>query len=96
MHPDDFYGNHDRSNANTTTDLPSSIDTLDDAIAYLQRARATMGGNTKFRISLDEYSHNEDEYHKVEDILMIIGKKSMMASPYRGGEGAVGYVLLVH
>ena len=93
MHSDDFDGNHDRSNANSTPDLPSSIDTLDDAIAYLQRARATMGGETKFRLASDEYTHIRDEYSKVEDIIMILGKKSLMTSPYPDGEGCV---LLVH
>jgi hypothetical protein len=95
MHPDDFNGNHDRSNANSTPELPSGIDTLDDAIAYLQRARVTMGGKTKFRVALDEYTHVKDEYDKVEDIIMILGKKSLMTSPCPDGEGE-GCVLLVH
>jgi hypothetical protein len=84
MHPDDFYGNHDRSNANSTPNLPSSIDTLDDAIAYLQRARATMGGNVKFRLVCvcDGFEHDEDEYARVEDVILT-GNKSLMPKSHR-------------
>jgi hypothetical protein len=82
MHPDDFNGNHDRSNANSTPNLPSSIDTLDDAIAYLQRARATMGGNTKFRLVADGREHDEDYYARVEDVILT-GNKSLMPKSHR-------------
>jgi hypothetical protein len=80
MHPDDFNGNHDHRN--NTTELPSTIDTLDDAIAYLQRARATMGGKTKFRLVYDANEHDEDEYAPVGDVILT-GNKSLMPKSHR-------------
>ena len=82
MHPDDFNGGHDRRNANTTSELPSTIDTLDDAIAYLQRARATMGGKTKFRLVCDGNEDNEYEYAPVGDVILT-GNKSLMPKLHR-------------
>jgi hypothetical protein len=79
MHPDEFYSNR---NANSTPALPSSIDTLDDAIAYLQRARETMGGNVKFRLVCDGNEHDEDEYARVEDVILT-GNKSLMPKSHR-------------
>ena len=67
---------------NSTPNLPSSIDTLDDAIAYLQRARATVGGKTKFRLVCDGNEHDEDEYHDVGDVILT-GNKSLMPKSYR-------------
>jgi hypothetical protein len=83
MHPDDFNGNHDRRNtSNNTAELPSSIDTLDDAIAYLQRARATMGGNTKFRLVADGNEHDEDYYGPVGNVILT-GNNSLMLKSHR-------------
>jgi hypothetical protein len=76
MYPDDFYGNS--NNKSNTKQLPSGIDTLDDAIAYLQMARQTMGGNTKFRMVENGYSTDPDEYTQVNDVVLT-GNKSLMA-----------------
>jgi len=65
-------------NSNTSNALPSEIDTLDDAIAYLQKARQTMGGNVKFRMLENGYSTDPDEYMQVGDVVLI-GNKSLMA-----------------
>jgi hypothetical protein len=92
MHPDEFHGNHDHRN--TTAELPSSIDTLDDAIAYLQRARATMGGNTKFRIVADYHWHVEDEYAPVGDVILTEAYKSLMPKSHRRQENE--YVLFCY
>jgi hypothetical protein len=93
MHHDDFNGNPDLINAVSTPNLPSSIDTLDDAIAYLQRARQTMGGNTKFRLVCDGHEHDVDEYFQVEDVILT-GNKSLMPKSHRK-EGN-DYVLFCH
>jgi len=79
MHPDVF--DPSRSN-NTSKELPSSIDTLDDAIAYLQRARSTMGGNTKFRLVCADYTHDSDEYRNVVDVVLT-GNKSLLPKAHR-------------
>jgi hypothetical protein len=76
MNPDDFYGN--RNTSNNKNALPSGIDTLDDAIAYLQMARQTMGGNAKFRMVENGYSTDPDEYRQVDDVVLT-GNKSLMA-----------------
>ena len=62
--------------------LPSTIDTLDDAIAYLQLARQTMGGNTKFRIACADYTHDSDEYRDVVDVVLT-GNKSLLPKAHR-------------
>ena len=81
MHPDDFHGNHDHRN--TSNALPSEIDTLDDAIAYLQKARQTMGGNTKFRVVDNSYTKEWNEYQCVNDVILT-GNKSLMAKSRSG------------
>jgi hypothetical protein len=91
MHPDDFYGNHDHRN--TSNALPSEINTLDDAIAYLQKARQTMGGNTKFRVVDNSYTKEWDEYQPVNDVILT-GNKSLMAKS-RSGDNE-DYVLFVY
>jgi len=91
MHPDDFYGNS--NNKSNTKELPSEIDTLDDAIAYLQKARQTMGGNTKFRVVDNSYTKEWDEYQCVNDVILT-GNKSLMAK-YRSGDNE-DYVLFVY
>jgi len=84
MHPDDFNGNHDhRNTSNNTAELPSGIDTLDDAIDYLQRARATMGGKTKFRLVADCHRHVEEEYAPVVDVILTGVYNSLMPKSHR-------------
>ena len=78
MH-DDFGPS--RSN-NTSKELPSRLDTLDDAIAYLQLARQTMGGNTKFRLVCADYTHDSDEYRDVVDVVLT-GNKSLLPKAHR-------------
>ena len=79
MHPDDFHSSKSRS---TSKELPSTIDTLDDAIAYLQLARQTMSGNTKFRIVCADYTHDSDEYREVVNVVLT-GNKSLMPVAHR-------------
>jgi hypothetical protein len=71
MNPD-FIGSNSSCNS-----LPSSIDNLDDAIAYLCKARETMGGKTKFRLSCADYIGDSDEYRQVDDVVLT-GTKSLM------------------
>jgi len=85
---DDYKFNSNNSNA-----LPSEIDTLDDAIAYLQRARQTMGGNTKFRVVDNSYTKEWDEYQFVIDVILT-GNKSLMAKSRSGNNE--DYVLFVY
>lgn len=92
MHPDDFYGNSNNK-SNTSNALPSEINTLDDAIAYLQKARQTMGGNTKFRVVDNSYTKEWDEYQPVNDVILT-GNKSLMAKSRRGDNE--DYVLFVY
>lgn len=81
------------SSSNTSNKLPSQIDTLDDVIAYLQKARETMGGNAKFRLAADWNQHDIDEYQLVDDVLLT-GNKSLMEKSHRNsGED---YVLFVY
>jgi len=80
------------SNVNNNK-LPSQINTLDDAIAYLQRARQTMGGNTKFRMVDSGYTTDSDEYQYVDDVILT-GNKSLMAKPGRNDNE--DYVLFVY
>jgi hypothetical protein len=65
-------------NSNNSNKLPSEIDTLDDAIAYLQVARETMGGNAKFRMVADGEETDTDCYYRVNDVVLT-GNKSLMA-----------------
>ena len=91
MHPDDFYGNS--NNKSNSKELPSSIDTLDDAIAYLQKARQTMGGDVKFRIvAADEESYVE-EYREVNNVILT-GQQSLMGRMNGSSNGE--YVLFVY
>ena len=92
MHTDDFYGNNDHHNTNNSN-LPSSIDTLDDAIAYLQRARQTMGGKTKFRLVSDNYEYDSDEYSRVDDVILT-GRSSLMKKSHNKDENE--FVLFVY
>jgi len=80
-------------NSNTSNALPSEIDTLDDAIAYLQKARQTMGGNTKFRVVDNSYTKEWDEYQFVVDVILT-GNKSLMAKSRSGNNE--DYVLFVY
>ena len=73
--------------------LPSEINTLDDAIAYLQKARETMGGNVKFRLVVDGEEHNSDEYCRVDDV-MLTGNKSLKEKSHRNSNG--DYVLFIY
>jgi hypothetical protein len=91
MHPDDFYGN--RNTSDNSNALPSEIDTLDDAIAYLQRARQTMGGNAKFRIVTSEEQNNTDWYYQVDDVVLT-GNNSLMAKSRPNDN--VEYVLFLY
>lgn len=79
--------------SNTSNALPSEIDTLDDAIAYLQKARETMGGNVKFRLVADGEEYNSDEYYRVEDV-MLTGNKSLKKKSHRNSNG--DYVLFIY
>jgi len=80
-------------NSNTSNALPSEIDTLDDAIAYLQKARQTMGGNAKFRVVDNSYTKEWDEYQFVIDVILT-GNKSLMAKSRSGNNE--DYVLFVY
>ncbi len=78
MHPDEFYSSKARS---TSKELPYLIDTLDDAIAYLQLARQTMSGNAKFRLACADYTHLVDEYRDVVDV--VLTGKSLLPKAHR-------------
>lgn len=75
MTPDDFRKFEPKQ-------LPSTLNTLDDAIAYLQLARQTMGGNTKFRLVCADYTHDSDEYQEVSDVVLT-GNKSLLPKARR-------------
>ena len=81
------------SPSNTSNTLPSEIDTLDDVIAYLQKARETMGGKVKFRLVVDGEEHNSDEYCRVDDV-MLTGNKSLKEKSHRNSNG--DYVLFIY
>ena len=90
----DFYDSKARSEARSTSkQLPSTIDTLDDAIAYLLLARQTMGGNTKFRLACGDYTDDCDEYREVSDIVLR-GNKSLLPKARRNDDE--DYVLFVY
>ena len=81
------------SPSNTSNALPSEIDTLDDVIAYLQKARETMGGKVKFRLVADGEEYNSDEYCRVDDV-MLTGNKSLKEKSHRNSNG--DYVLFIY
>jgi hypothetical protein len=82
------------SSSSSCNSLPSSIDTLDDAIAYLQKARETMGGKVKFRLSCADYITDSDEYHQVGDVVLTGTKSLMNRNSFRSENGE--YVLFVY
>ena len=87
----DFIGSNSSCNS-----LPSTIDTLDDAIAYLQKARETMGGKTKFRLSNSYHSITDsDEYVQVDDVVLM-GTKSLMNRKKSFSSENEEYVLFVY
>ena len=81
------------SPSNTSNALPSEIDTLDDVIAYLQKARETMGGKVKLRLVVDGEEYNPDEYCQVNDV-MLTGNKSLKEKSRRNSNG--DYVLFIY
>lgn len=60
-----------------STPFPTSINTVDDAIAYLQKARKSVGGNAPFRMVSDEESEFSNIYKKPFDVV-IKEQKSLM------------------
>ena len=93
MHPDDFYS--DKSNS-ASRELPSKIDTLDDAIAYLQMARHTKGGDVKFRLVDDSYTHDSGHYREVSDVVLKTtgGSRFLMSKSRRDDDE--DYVLFAY
>lgn len=88
--------NSDFIGSDCSSNLPSTIDTLDDAIRYLQEARKVVGGDTKFRI-VGEYEENDsDEYRMLNDVI-IKGRKSLMKKKVRHNDNDnESFVLFVH
>lgn len=73
--------------------LPSEIDTLDDAIAYLQKARQTMGGDVKFRIVSAGVETYVEDYREVDNVILT-GQQSLMGKMNGSSNGE--YVLFVY
>ena len=74
-----------------SSSLPSTIDTLDDVIAYLCEARKTVGGDTKFRIVAEYNANDSDEYRTANDVVLT-GKQSLR----HNARIQDTYVLFVH
>lgn len=86
--------NSDFIGSDCSSNLPSTIDTLDDAIRYLQEARKVVGGDTKFRIVGEYEVDDSDEYRMLDDVILK-GSKSLMKKKVCHNDNE-SFVLFVH
>jgi hypothetical protein len=87
--------NSDFMSGSAGTSLPKDINTLDDAIAYLNEVRKSIGGDVKFRLCASDYVGDTDEYQTVSDVAAYGCKSFMSRNTFRSGENDT-YVLLTY
>jgi hypothetical protein len=86
MHPDEFYSNQPKESV-----VPLNINTVGDAIAYLQKAAEKVGRDAKFRLVYSDYEDDSDEYRTANDVVLT-GKQSLRHNARMQDT----YVLFVH